>query len=93
MVTATASASHSGASSHEAVLRVEGLAVGVGPQDKRVSLVEDISLEIHPGRTLCVVGESGCGKSLTSLSIMGLLRSPPRSVTAGRVLFDGQRPA
>src|SRR6476659_269514 len=90
MVTATASASHSGASSHEAVLRVEGLAVGVGPRDKRVSLVEDISLEIHPGRTLCVVGESGCGKSLTSLAIMGLLATPPLSVTAGRVMFEGR---
>ena len=90
MVTATASASHSGASSHEAVLRVEGLAVGVGPLDKRVSLVEDISLEIHPGRTLCVVGESGCGKSLTSLAIMGLLATPPLSVTAGRVMFEGR---
>jgi peptide/nickel transport system ATP-binding protein len=38
----------------------------------------------HAGETLCIVGESGCGKSLTSLALMGLLQTPPLTVTAAR---------
>ncbi|WP_256515736.1 ABC transporter ATP-binding protein [Alsobacter ponti] len=74
----------------EPVLRVEGLGVAIGPAERPVTLVEDVSLEIAAGRTLCVVGESGCGKSLTSLAIMGLLATPPLRVASGRVLFEGR---
>ncbi len=69
-------------------LSVEGLSVGFGAPATRITLVEDISFSIARGRTLCIVGESGCGKSLTALAVMGLLGQPP-SVLAGRVAFEG----
>lgn len=51
--------------------------------------VDDISMSIKPGETLCIVGESGCGKSITALSIMGLVPHPG-SVIAGEVMFRGE---
>ncbi len=51
------------------VLEVAGLSVHAGPH----ALVEDVSLSVRPGETLCLVGESGCGKSLTCMSMLGLL--------------------
>lgn len=66
-----------------ALLSVRGLAVSAN-----VSLVDDASFEVLPGQTVAIVGESGCGKSLTALAVLGLL---PDGVvaTAGRVVFDG----
>ena len=51
--------------------------------------VDDVSLELAPGRTLGLVGESGCGKSVTALSIMGLVASPPGRIERGEVWFEG----
>ena len=51
--------------------------------------VDTVSLSIAHGETLGLVGESGCGKSVTSLSILGLVPSPPGRIHAGRILFDG----
>src|SRR5690606_28052924 len=45
---------------------------------------------VAPGKTLCIVGESGCGKSVTSLALMGLLPSPPARVVSGTARFDGR---
>ena len=42
------------------------------------------------GKIVCVVGESGCGKTVTALSVMGLLPVPPGSIDSGEVIFDGQ---
>ena len=55
----------------------------------RVDLVMDVDLSLAPGETLCLVGESGCGKSLTCLAAMGLLSAPVQR-TSGRVHFAGQ---
>ena len=52
--------------------------------------VQGVSLSLHRGRTLGVVGESGCGKSVTSLSIMRLVPQPPGEYAGGQILFDGQ---
>ena len=52
-------------------------------------VVKDVSFDVFPGQTLCIVGESGCGKSVTCLSIMGLLGRGGR-ITGGSVRFDGQ---
>jgi oligopeptide/dipeptide ABC transporter ATP-binding protein len=52
--------------------------------------VDGVSFEIQAGRTLCVVGESGCGKSITSLSILRLVPDPPGKIVGGRVLFGGE---
>ncbi len=70
------------------LLDVQNLSIrvaGVGPP-----LVDGISFALDPGRTLCIVGESGCGKSLTSLALMGLLQTPPLSLAGGTALFGGR---
>jgi peptide/nickel transport system ATP-binding protein len=55
-----------------------------------IDLIDRVSLSIRPGRTLALVGESGCGKSVTSLAAMGLLPKKAATVTNGQVLFRGQ---
>jgi len=52
--------------------------------------VDDLSLSIAPGEVVGIVGESGCGKSVLALSIMGLLPQPPAFVSGGEILFKGQ---
>jgi len=66
------------------VLRVEGLTLATA----RAALVEEVSFAVEPGEMLALVGESGCGKSVTALAIMRLL-APAIRQTAGRVSFDG----
>src|SRR6202158_1132726 len=51
--------------------------------------VDGISFSIDAGRTLGIVGESGCGKSVTGLSVMGLVPRPPGRIAGGEILFDG----
>ncbi len=68
------------------VLRVEGLTIALGS----VKLVEDLSFEIMPGEAFGLVGESGCGKSVTALSILRLIASPPLTITGGRIEFGGR---
>ena len=53
------------------------------------NLVESVSFSVAPGKTLCIVGESGCGKSVTSLALMGLLPSPPARIVSGTAQFNG----
>jgi oligopeptide/dipeptide ABC transporter ATP-binding protein len=55
-----------------------------------MTAVDGVSFALEAGRTLGLVGESGCGKSVTALSIMGLVASPPGRIAAGEVLFDGE---
>nr|WP_280136836.1 ABC transporter ATP-binding protein [Devosia geojensis] len=57
---------------------------------EKANLIDGISFSVLPGQTLCLVGESGCGKSVTSLALMGLLASPPARVKCGRALFNGR---
>jgi oligopeptide/dipeptide ABC transporter ATP-binding protein len=54
-----------------------------------VRAVDGISFSVEAGKTLGIVGESGCGKSVTALSIMGLIPKPPAKIVAGSVTFDG----
>ena len=71
------------------ILEVTNLEVEFsGDGGKNIS-VDHISFYVDPGEVVCIVGESGCGKSVTSLSIMGLL-GRGGSVTSGRVLFEGK---
>ncbi len=55
-----------------------------------MKLTENVSFSIAPGEMLGLVGESGCGKSVTALSILGLLPSPPITLASGRILFEGR---
>ena len=52
--------------------------------------VDGISFSLEKGKTLGIVGESGCGKSVTALSIMGLIPKPPAKIVSGSVIYDGQ---
>jgi len=54
-----------------------------------VKAVDDVSFVIKPGETLGVVGESGCGKSVTALSVMRLVANPPGKIVGGEILFNG----
>ncbi|BFH65975.1 ABC transporter ATP-binding protein [Paenibacillus azoreducens] len=55
-----------------------------------VKAVDDVSFTIREGETLCVVGESGCGKSVTAMSLMRLIESPPGRIAGGEIMFDGK---
>jgi oligopeptide/dipeptide ABC transporter ATP-binding protein len=55
-----------------------------------VKSVDDVSFTVRKGKTLGIVGESGCGKSITSLSIMRLVETPPGKIVGGEVLFNGE---
>jgi oligopeptide/dipeptide ABC transporter ATP-binding protein len=72
----------------EPVLDVQDLSIQFRGQP--VDLIDGVSFQIARGKTLCLVGESGCGKSVTSLAIMGLLPKRAASVTNGSVRFNGQ---
>src|SRR5262249_45398571 len=67
----------------------EGLTTEFATERGRVRAVDGVSLAVDKGRTLGVVGESGCGKSVTALSIMRLVADPPGRIAGGRVIYDG----
>ncbi|HEX9569804.1 MAG TPA: ABC transporter ATP-binding protein [Rhodospirillales bacterium] len=70
-------------------LRVEGLRTHFFTNDGIVKAVDDVSFEVDRGHALGLVGESGCGKTVTGFSIIGLV-DPPGRVTDGRILFNGE---
>ena len=69
------------------LLELRNLSIGFDTKRGEIRPVRDVSFSIFPGQTLAVVGESGCGKSVTALSILRLIPSPPGKVMGGRVLF------
>jgi oligopeptide/dipeptide ABC transporter ATP-binding protein len=71
-------------------LEVQNLKTSFFTEDGVVPAVDDVSFAVGRGETLGIVGESGCGKSVTSLSIMRLIPDPPGRIVAGRVLFHGE---
>jgi peptide/nickel transport system ATP-binding protein len=74
----------------EPLLEVDGLKTYFYTRDGVVRAVDGVSFTVYPGETLAVVGESGCGKSVTSLSILRLIASPPGKIVSGRLLFQGR---
>jgi peptide/nickel transport system ATP-binding protein len=74
----------------EPLLDVRGLKTQLSLEEGPVLAVDDVSFSLPPGGTLGVVGESGCGKSLTALSVMRLVPEPPGQVVAGEVRFRGE---
>jgi peptide/nickel transport system ATP-binding protein/oligopeptide transport system ATP-binding protein len=72
------------------LLEIENLSVSFATDEGRVQAVDNVSLRLDRGETLGLVGESGCGKSVTALSILRLIPSPPGRIEAGRVRLDGE---
>ncbi len=73
----------------EHLLEIKGLKTHFDTRDGVVKAVDGVSLKVKRGEVLGIVGESGCGKSVTALSIMGLIPHPGK-VVAGEILFNGQ---
>jgi peptide/nickel transport system ATP-binding protein len=74
----------------EAVLKVEELSCGFHTEGGFQRIVDKVSFEVAAGETLGIVGESGCGKTVSALSIMGLLPRPAGVVEEGRIYLDGR---
>jgi len=72
------------------LLEIKNLRTYFSVRGHTAKAVDDVSLSILPGRTLGLVGESGCGKSVTAHSIMRLIPSPPGRIAGGEILFEGQ---
>ena len=72
------------------VLEVRGLRTLFSTDDGEFAAVDGVDFTVEAGRTLAIVGESGCGKSVTALSIMGLVPNPPGRIAGGSVRFEGQ---
>ena len=73
-----------------ALLEVNDLRTHFFTREGVVRAVDGVSFAVEKGKTLGIVGESGCGKSVTALSIMGLIPKPPAKIVSGAVLFDGR---
>ncbi|TMH33576.1 MAG: ABC transporter ATP-binding protein, partial [Betaproteobacteria bacterium] len=71
------------------LLEVRGLRTSFDGEQGEVRAVDGVDFSLARGRTLGIVGESGCGKSVTALSIMRLVPQPPGRIDAGEVLFEG----
>ncbi len=72
------------------LLQVENLSASFSTEEGRVRVVEEVSFSVPEGRTVGLVGESGCGKSVTAMTLLRLLPSPPSHIDGGRILFDGK---
>src|SRR6185437_6956966 len=72
------------------LLSVRDLVVRFRTREGTVHAVNDVSFDLEEGETLGLVGESGCGKSVTNLAIMRLLPKPAGHIEGGSVLFDGE---
>jgi oligopeptide/dipeptide ABC transporter ATP-binding protein len=72
-----------------ALLEVDNLQTHFFTREGVVRAVDGVSFTVEPGKTLGIVGESGCGKSVTALSIMSLLPQPPAKIVGGSVRFEG----
>jgi oligopeptide/dipeptide ABC transporter ATP-binding protein len=77
-------------SSNKPLLSVRDLVVEFNTERGLVRAIDGISFDVMPGETMGLVGESGCGKSVTSLAILGLIPSPPGRITAGSIQLNGR---
>lgn len=73
-----------------ALLEIEDLRVTFNTRHGPVTALDSVSLQVNAGETLGVVGESGCGKSITALSVMGLIPSPPGRIAGGAIRLAGE---
>ncbi len=73
----------------ESALEIKDLRVSFSSEGRKVEVVSGVSLSIPQGRIVGVVGESGCGKTVTALSVMRLIPEPPGRIEGGEIIFDG----
>jgi peptide/nickel transport system ATP-binding protein len=76
--------------SNDILLAVENLQVHFTGDGPVARAVDGVDFQVRRQETVCLVGESGCGKTVTALAILGLLKQPPATIAGGRVSFDGQ---
>ena len=74
----------------EPLLRVRDLVTAFDTDEGYFRAVDGVSFDVMPGKTIGIVGESGCGKSVTALSVMRLIPTPPGQIESGEIVFDGQ---
>jgi peptide/nickel transport system ATP-binding protein len=86
----TSTAATPAAESARPLLNIKGLKTQFRTDDGPLLAVDDVSFDIMPGETVGVVGESGCGKSVTALSVMRLIPDPPGRIVGGQIEFEGQ---
>ena len=79
-----------GGKAPSALLSVQDLKVYFHGREKIARAVDGVSYDLHEGETVCLVGESGCGKTVSALSILGLIPSPPGRIEGGRILLKDQ---
>jgi oligopeptide/dipeptide ABC transporter ATP-binding protein len=72
------------------MLSVQDLKVYFFSDERVARAVDGVSYEVQEGETVCLVGESGCGKTVSALTIMRILPMPPGRIMGGKILFDGQ---
>jgi peptide/nickel transport system ATP-binding protein/oligopeptide transport system ATP-binding protein len=72
------------------MLSVEDLKVYFFSDNRVTRALDGVSYEVRMGETVCLVGESGCGKTVSALTILGILPRPPGKVMGGKILFKGQ---
>ncbi|HEV2293438.1 MAG TPA: ABC transporter ATP-binding protein [Tepidisphaeraceae bacterium] len=72
------------------LLEVQNLNIAFDTERGQIRPVRDVSLAIYPGQTVAVVGESGCGKSVTALSVLRLIPQPPGKVLGGEIILEGR---
>ncbi|WP_039836236.1 ABC transporter ATP-binding protein [Paenibacillus sonchi] len=72
------------------LMKIEGLSTVFHTEEGKVTAVDKVSFQVREGETVCIVGESGCGKSVTAMSIMGLVEAPGGQVNGGRIDFAGE---
>lgn len=74
----------------EKILEVKNLQTSFSTSEGEIRAVDGVSFDLYRGKTVGLVGESGCGKSVTSLSIMRLIASPPGKIVGGEILYHGK---
>jgi oligopeptide/dipeptide ABC transporter ATP-binding protein len=72
------------------LLSVQDLRVYFKGDETLARAVDGVSFDVRKGETVCIVGESGCGKTVSALAILGLIPQPPGEIVSGRILFNGQ---
>lgn len=76
--------------SEEVILSVKNLSVTFDTEEGIVEAVKEVNFDVYQGKTLCIVGESGCGKSVSAYAIMGLIPMPPGKIESGEILLRNE---